>query len=115
MGYLFTKDECKYIIPSMFPKHTELHICKLHNEIELKHYEFTCELKIETISNDENNEATNLFWANSIIQIVLNVLKPVYNDLYKMVCYKVHHETIDVNNPDEKLHVLICYQFFSIV
>ena len=64
------------------------------------------------MSNDDNNEATNLCWENSIIQMVLNVIQPVYNYLYKMFCYKVHHENIDVNNPDEKLHVLICYQFF---
>ena len=31
-----------------------------------------------------------------------------------MFFYKVRHESIDVNNPDEKLHVLIWYQFFKL-
>ena len=70
MGYLFTKDQCEYIIPRIIPRNKEVHICKLHNEIELKHEEFTCELEIENMSNDDNNDATNVFWENIIIQMV---------------------------------------------
>ena len=81
MGYFFTKDECEYIIPRILQRHTEVHICKLHNETKLKHDELTCELEIETMSNNVNNEATNVFWENSIIQMVLNVFQPVYDDL----------------------------------
>ena len=44
MGYLFTKYQCEYIIPRIISRNKEVHICKLHNEIELKHEEFTCEL-----------------------------------------------------------------------
>ena len=33
--------------------------------------------------------------------------------IYKKKIFKVHHKSIDVNNPDEKLHILICYQFFN--
>ena len=36
MMYLFTKDECKYIIPRINTKNKKVHICKFHNEIGLK-------------------------------------------------------------------------------
>ena len=80
MGYLFTKDEYKCIITRILPRNKKVLICKLHNEIELKHEELTSELRIETTSNYDNNEATNVCQANSIIQMVLNFLQPVYND-----------------------------------
>ena len=77
MGYLFTKDECKYLTPIIIQKHTEVQILKLHNEIELNLDKVRCELDIETMLYDENNEATNVCWANIIIQMLLNVLLPV--------------------------------------
>ena len=64
-----------------FQQIKKVHICILHNEIELKNEELTSKLQIETMSNDDNNEATNVCWENSIIQMVLNVLQPVYDDL----------------------------------
>ena len=45
--------------------------------------------------------------------MILNVLQQVYKDLYKSFCYKVKNENIDVNNQDEKSHILICYQLFQ--
>ena len=64
--------------PRILQKHTEVHILKLHNEIELNLDKVRCELDIETMPNDENNDATNVYWANSMIQMLLNVLQPVY-------------------------------------
>ena len=80
----------------------------------MNHKKVRCELDIETISYDESDEATNLFWAKIIIQMLLNVLLPVYEDLYKSFCYKVNHENTDINNQDHKSHVLIFYQFFKL-
>ena len=64
-------------------------------------------MDIETISYDESDEATNVCWENSIIKMLLNVILPVYEDLYKYFCYKVKHENIDINNQDHKYRVLI--------
>ena len=41
------------------------------------------------MSNDDNNEISNLLWENSIIQMVLNVLQPVYDDLYTFLLQDV--------------------------
>ena len=60
MGYLFTRDECKYTIPRILQKYTEVNILKLHNEIELKSDKVICELDIGNISNDDNNEDNNV-------------------------------------------------------
>ena len=69
--------------PKIDHKHTEVHIIKLHHEINLNLEKVRCELDIETMSNDYNNEATNIYWANSIIKNLLKVLQPVYKYLYK--------------------------------
>ena len=68
MGYLFIKDKCEYIIPRIIPTNKKFHICKLHNEIELKNEELISELQIENMSNDDNNETTNVCWENRIIR-----------------------------------------------
>ena len=37
-----------------------------------------------------------------------------YDHLYKIFYHKLNRESIDVNNPDQNLHILICYQFFKL-
>ena len=78
IGYFFTEDEFKYMTPKIDPEHTEVHILKLHSVIELNNDKVICELDIETMSYDESDEANNVCWENSIIQMLLKVLLPVY-------------------------------------
>ena len=82
LAYLFTADEYKLMIPKIIPEHNEVHILKLHNVIKLNQDKGMCELYIETVSHDENDDGSNVCWENSIIQMVLNVILPVYKDLY---------------------------------
>ena len=46
IGYLFTEYECKHMTPKIEPKHTEVHVLKLHNVIKLNHDKVRCELDI---------------------------------------------------------------------
>ena len=67
--------------PRIDPKHTEVHVLKLHNLIKFNHDRVRCELDIKTISYDESDETTNACLENSIIKMLLNVLLPVYEAL----------------------------------
>ena len=72
-----------------------------------------CDKEMEKCSDSESNEAANLCWANSMIQMVFHVVYPLYKELYKSYCYKIEHENIDMNNDNHKSHVLICHNFFQ--
>ena len=42
-----------------------------------------CDKDMETCSDSESDEAANVFWANSMIQMICQFMYPLYNDLYK--------------------------------
>ena len=115
LGYLFTAYEYKHMTLKIHSKNNEVYVLKLHKIIKLNNEKVTCELDIETVSYYESDDATNVCWANSIIKMVLDVILPVYKDLYTYFCYKVQHENIDINNQDHKSHVLIFYQLFKVL
>ena len=72
-----------------------------------------CDKDMDTCSHSESDEAANVCWANSMIQIIFHVIYPLYKELYKSYCYKIKHETIDMNNENHKSHVFICHHFFK--
>ena len=72
-----------------------------------------CDANIDLCSDNENDETANVCWANSMIQMIFQVISPFYDDLYKSYVFKIKNEKIDTQNDEHKCHVLICHNFFQ--
>ena len=70
--------------PKAKPEHLIVHVLKLKNVIKLKENEVMCEKDIETCSHSESDEANNVCWENSIIQMFLMLY------IHYTKCYKIH-------------------------
>ena len=113
LQHIFAQDEYEIMNKKIQQKHLKVRILKLNNIIKLKTDNVICDANIDLCSDNGNDETANVCWANSMIQMIFQVISPFYDDLYKSYVFKIKNEKIDTQNDEHKCHILICHNFFQ--